>query len=131
MMTTLFVDTNFWLRFLLRDHLPQLRRVRRYIDQARAGHIELVLIPEIVMEVVYVLEKTYHVPRGKISVLVGGLVQSAFVTVQHRDDLTRALKRYPKHQIDFVDFLLHERAREEGAEVLSFDRDFKLLERKR
>ncbi len=126
-MKTYWTDANIWLRLLLGDVLQQQAQAEKYVRQAQAGKIRLVLCGEVVMEVVFVLTKFYHLSRGEVADKLSLLLGTRYVDVPERDILLHALGLYARTKLDFVDVLLHARAQEHGAQVLTFDEALKKL----
>lgn len=122
------VDTNIFLRFILRDHEGYYQKAKNFFTQAKTGKIKLILLPEVVLEINYVLRgQVYSLSREKTANILVNLVQSSHIEVKRREALIRAIEKYKQAEIDLADLLLHEIAKEEGAEVISFDEDFKKI----
>ena len=120
------LDTNIVLRYLLKDH-PQLSpRAAEIIEQQ-----EVVLLVEIACEVVYVLQKVYHVSRSEIHTKLTGLLQSHLIHVEKPEVFKETLKIYATNNLDIVDAFLCAYRLVEDAEVATFDEKLqKCLERK-
>lgn len=126
-MNTYFLDTNVILRVLLNDNPSQAQQGKEFFDRARQGELTLVIIPAIILEIEYVLRKVYQVPREERRNLIVRLIETPYLEIRDRKLLQRTLDRYNSDPFDLVDFFLFESAQDEGAEVLSFDKDFKKL----
>ncbi|MCG2692483.1 PIN domain-containing protein [Microgenomates group bacterium] len=109
-----FLDTNIILRFLLKDVSVQAKKAKEYFYQAKKEKIKLILIAEVVLEAVYVLEKSYHVPRVKISELLSSLIKSKYLETEKKEILIAVLQRFWQTKLDFVDLLLLEQSRSVG-----------------
>jgi predicted nucleic-acid-binding protein len=110
------VDANIVLRYVLDDH-PQL--------SLRAADIlennEVFLPFEIACEVVYVLQKVYHVARKDIQNTLSDLLESHLVKSEKPTVLKKALEIYCTKNLDIVDAILCAYNKLEGAEVFTFD----------
>lgn len=126
-MRKLFVDSNVFLRFLLKDNDQYYQQAKKYFTQAKEKKIRLILIPQVVFEINYVLEGVYQLNKKEAADLLLKLVKSPLLTVENQLALIEALEKYQKINIDLFDIYLWERAKQEKAEVLSFDRDFKKI----
>lgn len=125
------IDTNVFLRFLLQDHKKHYQTAKKYFLQARKGKIKLILIPEIVLELNYVLRGVYSLSRKKTASLLEKVVKSPDLKVQDRNILIEAVGAYEKTNVDLTDLFIYQVAQKENAEVLSFDKDFsKIIKRK-
>lgn len=128
-MKVYFIDSNYLLRFLLKDNIPQAIKARECFVRAEKGDIKIVLLSEMILEIEYVLRKVYKLSKNEIVSKLFVVVKAPFLDVEYRFIWVRALGIYLKTNCDLVDIFLLERARQEGAEILSFDRDFQRLKR--
>lgn len=126
-MTIYFVDTNIILRYLLKDNLLQAQKAKAYFDKAKARKIQLILIPEIILEVEYVLRHVYQYPKINLVEDLEVIVDNQHLDVKHRSVLQSTIKLYKNIPIDLVDAVLFSTAEENNAKVLSFDKDFQKL----
>jgi len=118
------VDTNVFLRFLLKDHPKHFKTASKYFTQAKEGKIILILIPEVVFEIDYVLRGVYSVSKKEVVGILDSLLKSPSLEIANREMLIECVDRYKDLQVDLVDLFLYKVARKEKAEVLSFDKDF-------
>ncbi len=116
------VDTNVVLRFLLADDKELYLKAKEYFNQARKGEIELILIPQVVFEVEYVLKGVYGIKAKARSQILRSLVLSIELRVFEREVLLSSVNLAEKRNIDLVDAYLVETARKEKIGVLSFDK---------
>ncbi len=117
------LDTNALVRFLTGAPSGQARRVRRLFQRADAGELELVTVPSVVAELLYVLIDYYQVPRAEALDKVTDLCATRVLTVEHEGAVLDALAVAAGHHIDFVDALLVKLGRGlEADRVFSFDR---------
>jgi len=122
-----YIDTNFFLRFLLKDNLTQLKIVREYFSKAKSGTIRIVCLTEIILEIEYVLRKVYKYKRTIIGQFLLFILNISYLEFPDREVLYEAFKIYQKQSIDLVDLILYFKAKERKAEILSFDKDFDKL----
>lgn len=116
------LDTNVVLRFLVQDHPAQA---------AAAGRIFAALTPdapaflprEVIVELVWVLERAYRLDRAAIADAIDGLLASAEVVVEAADRVGLAAARYRTGKAGFSDQMIALAARDAGCRAtLSFDR---------
>ena len=62
-MITYLVDTNVFLRFVLKDNPLQYKKAEAYFHDAKNGDVRLVFLPDVIEEIVYVLQKVYKIER--------------------------------------------------------------------
>lgn len=126
-MEKVFVDTNVILRFLLKDNKRHYDKAESLLRKAKAGECEVYLIPEVFLEIDYVLRGVYKLDKMKVIEYLEIISQTPYLEVIHRDVVTEALSYYKSVSVDFADCLLFSWAESENASVMSFDKDFKKL----
>jgi predicted nucleic acid-binding protein len=111
------LDTNIVLRFLLGDIPDQTDRATKLIENRKVYVTDVVLI-----EVVYVLEKVYELPRKDICDLVLDFLN--FSNVAHNPrfllDIIALYKNHPS--LSMVDCYACEEARSYGNELVTYDK---------
>lgn len=122
-----YIDTNVFLRFLLKDNQDLSLKVEDYFMKAKKKTINIVLLPQIVIECEYVLRKVYNVPKQDITDVLSTLVKTPHIALINRDVMIEALDIYRQKSVDLVDIILYVTALYNNAEVLSFDKEFKKL----
>ena len=111
------VDTNVVLRYLLADVPTLFTRSEQILET------EAVCLPfEVLVEVVYVLDKVYTVSRAEISVVVTDLLKYPNVSTYNVEVVIFGLKTYSNGSLDIVDSLLCGYRSVQGAEIVSFDK---------
>ncbi len=128
-MTTYYVDTNVLLRWLLDDDPALTAQARSYLQKAKDGEWQLVLISQIVFELDYVMRKVYGLPREETAHNLELILKSTYMEIPDRSELLSAIEWYRKSTIDLADCFLFAMAQSKKAEVLSFDGDIKKLQR--
>jgi len=116
------VDANVILRYLLNDH------AELFISAVQIIENNDIYVPfEVAAEVVYVLEKVYHVPRLEISESLSILISYPDISFNDKEIIIEALKIYKGKKIDFVDTLLIAYNRIKGYKVHTFDKQLNNL----
>ena len=126
-MTKYVVDTNVFLRFLLKDNKKYFSQAKKYFLQAKEGKIILILLPPVVFEIDYVLKGVYSLSRQESAKILSFLVKSPDLEVEERKILIEAIEKYKKINIDLVDIYFATAAKQQKAKMLSFDKDFKKI----
>lgn len=129
-MKVYYADTNVFLRFILGDISSQAKKARYYFSQAKKGQIKLIFLPEVIAEIEHILRKVYRLPKEEISQYLSSLIKSQYVHIDRRLAILNALEIYKNTNIDLVDIILFCTAKAENAQVLSFDKDVKKLQRR-
>ena len=109
------LDANVILRYLLDDVAEQADAAEKAI---REGAI---CLPEVLAEVVYVLDGVYKCSRSEIAATLQNFLEE--IEMEHKAAAVYALRLYGKTKLDFVDCLLAARAKVLGENIITFDKD--------
>ena len=116
------LDTNVVVRFLVQDDVGQAKIAGEIMDQltdAAPGFIGR----EVVVELVWVLERAYSYERTDIATALDGLLSARELLLEDADDIGPALERYRNEGFGFADLMIAAAARRAGAvELVTFDR---------
>ena len=116
------LDTNVLVRFLTQDDREQARVATEIIlglDERNPGFVGR----EVLVELVWVLERAYSYSRAEIAIAISGLLSSAEVVVEASDDVGPALEFYRSDGFGFADLMIAAAARRTGAsELVTLDR---------
>lgn len=127
-MKSCLVDTNLIIRFLTGEPEEQAARVKHLFAANESGELNLIVIPLVVAEVVFVLSgKVYGYGREEVASALIPFLQSPSLDVEKRNVVLLALTLYRNHSIDYVDACLAAEARLSDCAVASFDTDFKKI----
>lgn len=113
----LYLDTNVILRYLLQDCEQFIAQSKEYIENNKAY-----IRNEVFAEVVYVLNKTYQVPKNEIANILKELLSLNTIEVDSREVINLALDIFETKNIDFVDSLLCAYSKLLKTNVVSFDK---------
>ena len=116
------LDTNVLVRYLVRDHAEQAEAARSVLDALTAENPGFVC-REVLVELVWVLERSYRIPRIEISGQLLNLVGADALVVESAADVARAALTYREGLADFSDAMILAAARRAAAHPLyTFDR---------
>ncbi|MCZ7604179.1 MAG: PIN domain-containing protein [Melioribacteraceae bacterium] len=119
------IDANIILRYLLKDNLSLHKKAVEIIK----GY-DLFLPNEIVAEIVYVLEKVYHIPKSEICNVLSLLFERNNFSFVDKDIILISLQYYLEFNLDFADALLISYSKVKKADVLTFDKKLnKIIEK--
>ena len=122
------VDTNILVRYIVRDIPEQAEAADELLDNLTAD--EPAYVPrEVVIEMVWVLGRSYGFGRAQITNVVLDLVDTDSLLVESSDDVIRAAVAYGRGDGDFADLMILAAAQRAGCERLyTFDRRFARIE---
>ena len=123
------VDTNVFLRFLLQYEPKYFQKAKNLFLEAQKKKVILILVPQVVFEIDYVLRGVYSLRRKESAKILLQLVSSPDLQVEERSLLLKTITRYEKTNVDLVDIYLQQKARNLEAQVFSFDQDFKKIQK--
>lgn len=126
-MKSVILDTNCFLRLILYDLPSQADQVKDLIKKAKKEQIQI-LVPQIILfEIDYILQKYYLFRKEEIIERLKSLVSSSYFTIESKETFRIALFLYEKENISLVDCFLLSKAKEENADLFTFDKKLKNL----
>ena len=121
----LTVDANVILRYLLNDHPNMAQEARERLKQE-----PYCIKCEVLVEVVYVLEKVYKTERDEIGRSVLDLMDTENICMESEDTVRCAVETYKTSSLDFIDCMLYAYQMIDGEKIFTFDKPLKkILER--
>ncbi len=116
------LDTNVIVRYLVGDDAEQAEAARALLDGLTPGNPGFIC-REVVLEVAWVLERSYRFPRSLIAETLMDLTASDGLVVEDSDDVAAAAHRYRQGGAGFSDLMILAAVEREGATPLhTFDR---------
>ncbi|MBP7001057.1 PIN domain-containing protein [Amaricoccus sp.] len=116
------LDTNVLIRFFVGDDPGQTEAARRLmssLDESRPGFV----CREVVLETVWVLQRTYRMERDRIADALDGLLTAREIVVETADDIAAAVADWRSGGAGLGDRMIAAAARRAGAAPLvTFDR---------
>ncbi|MGH2409738.1 MAG: PIN domain-containing protein [Chloroflexota bacterium] len=123
-----FLDTNVLLRHLLHDVPGQSERASTYIGEIALGSRKARIADTVILEAVFVLQRTYKVPKQEIADALLSLIDLPGIVLPRKRLFRTAFDYYASLNISFGD--AYHAALMQSLhidEVISFDRDFDRL----
>ena len=115
-------DTNALVRILVEDDAAQAKIVENIITQVEECADQIILIPEVLVETVWVLESVYQCSRQEICDFLDTLLHTPTFLLSDSSAIRAAVSQY-KRGGDFADFVIVNQAKRLQAKALvSFDR---------
>ena len=128
------LDTNVLVRYLVQDDAAQARVATKVIESL-TDKAQGFVGREVLIELVWVLERAYGLARIEIATALDGLLASTELVIECADDLGLAIELYRNDGYGFADLMIVASARRAGSkELVTFDRkaarlrDVRLLE---
>ena len=116
------LDANVILRYLVGDNPEQETAARALLDGLTPGNPGFVC-REVVVEVAWVLERSYSFSRTRVAEAVMELTASDSLIVENSDDVAAAAHRYRQGGVGLSDLMILTAAERMGATPLhTFDR---------
>ncbi len=122
------VDTNVIIRYLVGDDAEQAEAARALLDGFTPDDPAFIC-REVVMEVAWVLERSYHFTRSRVAEALMDLTASDSLAVENPDDVAAAAHLYRQEGVGFSDLMVLSAAKRAGATPLyTFDRRLARME---
>jgi len=119
------LDANMIIRYLIRDNEDMAEQVKHILKTEK-----VLIIPEVVAEVIYVMLKVYNYDRIIVSDTLLRFVNLSAVVLHQPEVLKSGLNFFRNTNLDFVDCLLCAYHTEAGYEICTFDKKLnKLIEK--
>ena len=99
----IFIDTNFFLRFFLKDINDQYLEAKEVFARGAKGEDVLITSLVVVFEVFWVLNSYYHYSRDQVSKTIKNMLSMTFIQITERQLLVKALNLYDKTGLSLGD----------------------------
>lgn len=100
------VDTNVLLRLLIKDDDIKRKACERLLEKAKRKEIYLYILPIVVMEIVWVLEKYYKLDRKTTRELTEAVMNTPELHIEMEDVFRKALRLYEEKNVKFADAVI-------------------------
>lgn len=116
------LDTNVLVRFLVQDDPLQAQLATDIVEQL-TDDAPGFLSREVLIELVWVLERAYRFGRAEIAIAIGDLLSATELEIEGADAVAPALELYRNDGFGFADLMIAAAARRVGAvELVTFDK---------
>ena len=116
------VDTNVIVRYVMNDDETQSAVAKRLMSEFTPEHPGFIC-REVLIELVWVLERVYKLPRVTIGNEIFELVATSELVVENDVATIQAVDRYMRGGVDFADLLILAAAqRASCTQLFTFDR---------
>jgi predicted nucleic-acid-binding protein len=100
---TVFVDTNVFLRFFVKDAAALYEKARALFEKAEEGKIKLETSELVIAEIVWVLESYYAFSRKEVTEVLTTLLASRNLKIAGHARISEAVQLYASGNMDFID----------------------------
>jgi len=100
---TVFVDTNVFLRFFVKDVEAQYKKAHALFEKAEVGKIKLETSELVIAEIVWVLESFYGFTRKEVTEVLTTLLTSRNLKIANHARISEAVHLYSSGNMDFID----------------------------
>ena len=98
-----FVNTNYFLRFILRDNKTQYRITNNYFLKAAKEKISIFTSVIVLFEVYWVLEDYYKLTKNELISILNKIIKMKFLTLNEKEVFQNALNNYSQSNLDLED----------------------------
>ncbi len=99
----IFVDTNFFLRFLLADNKKQFEEVKTLFNQAAQGRVNLFTSIVVYFEIYWVLSSFYKQNKVDIVNTLEHILEMKFIFFEEQEILEIALRMFAERNLSLED----------------------------
>lgn len=127
-----FVDTNYFLRFILKDNPKQSQEARTLFEKALLRKENLFTSTIVIFEIYWVLSSFYGKKKKAIISTLNNILRMTFIGIEERAVLYEAARLWEKENLSFEDCYNLAYAKSQGAaSIKTFDKTLasKLKER--
>lgn len=103
MVEQIFVDTNVFLRFFVRDVESFYHKARELFEKAENGTIKLNTSDLIIAEIVWVLESYYSFSKTEIKEIIDAILETRNIKVANHARVKESIMLYASGKMDFID----------------------------
>jgi predicted nucleic-acid-binding protein len=116
-----FLDTNILARFLLGDVVEQSLKIRALFQLAKNDGFKLVVLPEVLIELNYVLQKLYNHSKENITIFLKSILSFDFIICENYEITEQAIEIYRNHNISLEDSYFIQYCLTKNLKFYSFD----------
>lgn len=131
-MDRIFVDTNYFLRFLLKDVSSQSQKAKQLFGQGARGEVELFSNILVIFEVFWVLVSFYQKDKSRAVQIIKRMIEDlSFIEFSERKEILKAIELFQESSIEFEDaYHLAFSFSKKGSGLASFDKKLTQIAKK-
>ncbi len=120
----IFVDTNLFVRYFLKDVLSQFKEVEKLFSDGAKKKKKLFTSTIVIFEIYWLFGSFYEKTKDEVIEILKKTFSLDFIEIQEREILEKALSIFEVSNLDFEDCYNVVYAKERGA------KDFKTFDKK-
>ncbi len=99
----IFVDTNYFIRYLLGDIPSQSETAKALFLEGSEGKIKLFTSTIVIFEVFWVFTDFYKKTKEEVIEILFNVLSMNFIEIKERDIIRKAIEFYKEKNIEFED----------------------------
>ena len=99
----IFVDTNYFLRFLIKDNPQQSEEAKKLFLEGARGDLELITSTIVIFEVYWVFKTYYQKNKAEITKILQKVLKMHFIRIDERNLLQSTLYLFKKENLSLED----------------------------
>lgn len=99
----IFIDTNVFMRFFVRDIESFYQKAKGLFERAEKGEVRLETSDLVIAEIVWVLESYYGFSRTEIKEVVDTILETKNIRVANHARVKETAGLYVSGRMDFID----------------------------
>ena len=119
----IFIDTNVFLRFLLKDDHNSYEEVVKLFELVEEGKIKPYTSNIVILEIIYVLVKTLKISRTEVLRDIQDLFSMRGLIILEKTNTKEALKIFKQTGVKFADCLIATQIKS-GTQLCTYDKEF-------
>ncbi len=128
-MQVYYVDTNVFLRFLLKDNSNYYNEATSLFRKAKDKKVKLLVPTIVIFEVAFVLLSVYKYAKEEIIVHLESLLATDYWDIDEIGVFRTAINLYKSSSNSLVDCFLFAKAQIEETELFTFDKKLQKLQK--
>lgn len=119
----IFIDTNIWLRYFLRDseeHFLEVVNCFKFLEQE---NIAVFTSNIVVFEIIHVCQSVYHIPKTEIAAMLDDILTYPNISLIESADTEKAIILYVKTGIKYANCLISTQI-PLHCPILTYDKEF-------
>ena len=125
------VDTNIFLRTLIKDDEQVFADCVRFLELIKTNQIKAVVPGVVLSELVWVLKSFYKFSKPKIVKALQGIFQLSGLKIIDNYNYKKTFQFYENKNVKYIDCLIASLVKDKNYAVVSYDRDFDKLKIKK
>ena len=99
----IFIDTNYFLRFLLKDIKKQYQEAKNLFLKGAEGEVKLFTSIIAIFEIYWVPSSFYQKKKDEIIDIIEKIFQLVFIKIDNKNVLREGIEIYKKTNLEFED----------------------------